>query len=172
MDQEDSFQTTQLWKLNEAAAKKEGVRRSIYEIKCKRKSNEDEDDLDLSIPQEWEIGKTYTGEWHNDLRDGYGVQIWSNQCKYEGEWKHDQRNGYGVYWIPLNQSQSRININTNNYNNHNQDDVTTIYTKTATELSSYVSKNVHNLLKVRDELFIQNKNNKTKIKTILTQQQR
>ena len=156
----EELRTSQLWKLNEIAAKKQGVRRSIYEIKRKSSINEDDDINPSETQKEWEIGKTYTGEWHNDLRDGYGVQIWSNLCKYEGDWKHDQRNGHGIYWIPIWSSKHQQLQQENK--NKNQDDITSIYTKSPIELSSYISNNVSNLLQIRDQLY-KKRTNKDKI---------
>ena len=132
--------TTQLWKLSETAARKQGVRRSIYEIN--RKQNDKEQG---SSPGDcgWEIGKTYTGEWSNDLRDGYGVQTWSNLSKYEGEWKCDQRNGYGVYWTPTMDPTKATTKET---------DISSIYNQSRTELASYTSENVADLLRIGEEL--------------------
>ena len=49
----------------------------------------------------------YRGEWLNDRRHGYGVQIYNitdkgtgklSQLKYEGQWVHGRRQGEGVLW--------------------------------------------------------------------------
>merc|ERR1719150_1402451 len=89
---EETTTSTQQWKLNETLSRKQGVRRSIYEITRKKKSAEEE--LECPKDEEWEIGRTYTGEWSDDLRDGYGVQTWATGCKYEGDWKRNQRSGH------------------------------------------------------------------------------
>ena len=31
-------------------------------------------------------GATYTGEWLNDMRDGYGEQRWPDGSVYTGQW--------------------------------------------------------------------------------------
>lgn len=31
-------------------------------------------------------GVVYTGEWKNENRHGFGVQIWPDGAKYEGFW--------------------------------------------------------------------------------------
>ena len=144
MNEQEPTTSTQKWKVNETLSRKEGVRRSIYEITRKKKSVEDELE---SKKDEWEIGRTYTGEWSDDLRHGYGVQIWSNQCKYEGDWKQNQRNGHGVYWVPVQITKTDTNSSTTN-----QNDITSIYDKSSAELSNYTSKNVGNLLQVQAEL--------------------
>ena len=147
--------TTQRWKLNETLSKKEGVRRSIYEINRKRGASSSDS---KNSESEWEIGKTYTGEWSNDMRDGYGVQIWSNQSKYEGEWKRDQRNGFGVHWIPLPRDPRHAAQQASK----RKDDVTWIYDKNGQQLSSHTSENVSALLRIRDDLCAQHKTGKRK----------
>ena len=41
-------------------------------------------------------GESYLGEWKEDERDGYGIQIWPDGRKYTGEWKNNRQNGKGV----------------------------------------------------------------------------
>lgn len=40
---------------------------------------------------------TYTGEWKNGLRSGYGTYKWTNGDTYSGIWVDDKRHGEGVY---------------------------------------------------------------------------
>ena len=35
----------------------------------------------------WKDGKTYYGEYKNDLKDGWGIFTWPDGRRYEGEWK-------------------------------------------------------------------------------------
>ena len=35
-------------------------------------------------PYTMKNGATYTGQWLNNMRDGYGTQIWPDGSKYEG----------------------------------------------------------------------------------------
>lgn len=42
-------------------------------------------------------GATYVGEWRENLRDGYGVQVWPDGSRYEGEWAFDMINGKGKF---------------------------------------------------------------------------
>jgi hypothetical protein len=65
----------------------------------------------------WPNGKTYDGEWKDDIRHGHGVNSLGQQLpwrmqrrqntwprcvylvaanKYDGEWNNDQRHGSGV----------------------------------------------------------------------------
>ena len=40
--------------------------------------------------------ETYTGEWKNDRRCGFGVSERSDGLRYEGEWYNNRKYGYGV----------------------------------------------------------------------------
>ncbi|KAJ8265719.1 hypothetical protein COCON_G00148180 [Conger conger] len=44
--------------------------------------------------------ESYSGEWKNDKRAGYGVSERSSGLKYEGEWLDNQRHGYGRTSFP------------------------------------------------------------------------
>lgn len=35
-------------------------------------------------PYTMKNGATYTGQWLNNMRDGYGTQMWPDGSKYEG----------------------------------------------------------------------------------------
>ncbi len=39
-----------------------------------------------------------SGQWKNEMRHGYGTQIWPDGAKYEGYWKNNQANGRGKFW--------------------------------------------------------------------------
>jgi hypothetical protein len=47
--------------------------------------------------KQWDTGSVYKGEWKDNKRHSYGIQIWSNGNKYEGEWAHGNREGHGVF---------------------------------------------------------------------------
>lgn len=38
----------------------------------------------------------YEGEWANDMREGYGTQVFYYGERYEGEWRRNEHHGYGV----------------------------------------------------------------------------
>ena len=38
-------------------------------------------------------GATYTGQWLEGMRDGYGTQLWPDGSRYEGMWQNDKANG-------------------------------------------------------------------------------
>lgn len=55
-------------------------------------------------------GGTYTGEWRNDMREGFGVQLYNSEqgsgaaaandassSRYEGMWQQNERHGAGVF---------------------------------------------------------------------------
>lgn len=42
------------------------------------------------------VTETYTGEWKNDRRCGFGIAQRSDGLKYEGEWYNNKKYGYGV----------------------------------------------------------------------------
>ncbi|KAL7637806.1 UNVERIFIED_CONTAM: hypothetical protein RMT77_011418 [Armadillidium vulgare] len=42
------------------------------------------------------VVETYTGEWKNDKRTGFGTCERSDGLKYEGEWYNNKKYGYGV----------------------------------------------------------------------------
>lgn len=74
-----------LWKTNDKKAQKNGPHRSIYWVGKKTKS-----------------GKTsssrYIGDWRENMKDGFGIQIYKNKDKYEGMWGNNMRHGQGTYW--------------------------------------------------------------------------
>lgn len=42
------------------------------------------------------VTETYTGEWKNDKRAGFGISERSDGLRYEGEWFNNKKYGYGV----------------------------------------------------------------------------
>lgn len=44
---------------------------------------------------EYTMTETYSGEWKQDRRYGYGVCQRSDGLKYEGEWANNRKSGYG-----------------------------------------------------------------------------
>ena len=40
--------------------------------------------------------ETYSGEWRNDKRSGFGVATRSDGLRYEGEWSNNFKNGFGM----------------------------------------------------------------------------
>lgn len=52
---------------------------------------------DISDPNTVE---TYSGEWKNDKRCGFGICERTDGLRYEGEWFNNKKNGYGVTTFP------------------------------------------------------------------------
>jgi hypothetical protein len=42
-------------------------------------------------------GSSFTGEWRDDFKHGFGVQIFSNKTRYEGDWIRNKRHGQGSF---------------------------------------------------------------------------
>ncbi|RHY14897.1 hypothetical protein DYB25_010015 [Aphanomyces astaci] len=97
--------TNPLWKTWDAKSVKSGAHHSVYWVKQGSTSNEDKFG-------HVEVGKStfvqaakYTGDWHDDVKSGYGTQLCASGNKYEGEWKdgcrHGKANGnrYEGYWL-------------------------------------------------------------------------
>lgn len=55
-----------------------------------------QDELCGKDEQHIDVTETYSGEWKNDKRSGYGVCERTDGLKYEGEWFNNKKNGYGV----------------------------------------------------------------------------
>lgn len=55
----------------------------------------DQDGRVTRPPYSLKNGATYTGQWLNEMRDGYGIQIWPDGSRYEGQWRMDKANGQG-----------------------------------------------------------------------------
>ncbi|XP_055011867.1 junctophilin-3 [Boleophthalmus pectinirostris] len=53
-----------------------------------------DDDVDATATE------TYSGEWKNDKRTGFGVSRRSDGLQYEGEWLSNKRHGYGCTTFP------------------------------------------------------------------------
>ncbi len=42
-------------------------------------------------------GVVYEGEWMNNMRDGYGVQVWPDGARYTGYWLQNKAHGQGKF---------------------------------------------------------------------------
>jgi len=91
--------TEQLWKVNDRKAQKQGVHKSVYWVK-KRKPQED----GKIKGEKWYQSCSYEGDWNENVREGYGVMIYSNGNKYEGNWANNKREGHGTLWKLVNKS--------------------------------------------------------------------
>mmetsp|Transcript_94371 Transcript_94371/g.224788 ORF Transcript_94371/g.224788 Transcript_94371/m.224788 type:complete len:286 (-) Transcript_94371:41-898(-) len=93
--------TEPLWRHHDRKAMKSGQRGSIYWVGKQILSQ------DGSKTGQVEKGASYRGEWENNAKEGYGVQVSPSGQKYEGQWAHGLRNGEGTLWIPINKTKLR-----------------------------------------------------------------
>ncbi|XP_062843688.1 junctophilin-1b [Trichomycterus rosablanca] len=61
---------------------------------------EDDDNVQTEDNVDATTTESYTGEWKNDKRSGFGVSERSNGMKHEGEWANNKRHGYGCTVFP------------------------------------------------------------------------
>lgn len=86
--------TSQLWKLNDQKANKQGIHSKVYWVK---EQNRQEDGTFLRV--RWKINNCYQGNWKDNKKCGFGIQTYDNGDKYEGEWFDNKKHGYGTYWV-------------------------------------------------------------------------
>merc|ERR1719226_406799 len=79
--------TEPLWRKHEAMSMKSGSRGTIFWV---GKSIIGEDGLRTGAHAR---GASYHGDWAQDKKDGYGVQVFPNGEKYEGQWGSGLRSG-------------------------------------------------------------------------------
>ena len=44
-------------------------------------------------------GNSYKGDWLDNCKHGFGVEIGIDGNKYEGEWERDKKHGKGTLWV-------------------------------------------------------------------------
>jgi len=86
--------TTQLWKINNDKAQKNGSHHAIYWVKPQQKYE------DGSFKGEkWITSSKYIGDWRENKKHGFGIQTYANGDKYEGDWEDNMRSGHGTLWV-------------------------------------------------------------------------
>ncbi|CAE7366954.1 MORN3 [Symbiodinium sp. KB8] len=88
-----------LWKKHDRKAMKTGQRGAIYWVGKQIIAE------DGSKTGQVEKGASYQGEWDNNEKNGYGVQVFPNGQKYEGQWANGMRNGEGTLWVPFGKAK-------------------------------------------------------------------
>ncbi|CAF1378187.1 unnamed protein product [Rotaria magnacalcarata] len=48
----------------------------------------------------WENGRTYIGQWYENIMNGEGVESWPNGSKYHGQFYNNKRHGQGTFTWP------------------------------------------------------------------------
>jgi len=67
---------------NDIKAQKNGPHRSIYWVKRKEKQE------DGTVKGEkWVSSTKYIGDWKENMKQGFGIQIYKSGDKYEGMWE-------------------------------------------------------------------------------------
>jgi hypothetical protein len=56
------------------------------------------DNVRRKYPTIREDDSTYTGEWKNGMRDGYGILVWKDISKYIGEFVDNKVSGFGKFY--------------------------------------------------------------------------
>jgi len=85
---------TQLWKINDGKAEKNGPHHAIYWVKPQQKYE------DGSFKGErWITSSKYIGDWKENMKNGFGIQTYGNGDKYEGDWENNTRHGHGTLWV-------------------------------------------------------------------------
>jgi hypothetical protein len=85
---------TQLWKVNDQKAQKNGPHSTIYWVKQQKKFEDG-----TFKGEKWRTSSKYTGSWNNNMKSGFGIQVFENGDKYEGSWEHNLMNGQGTLWV-------------------------------------------------------------------------
>lgn len=81
-----------MWKKHDKKAQKNGPHRSIYWV---RKTKQD---IGSNKTEKWVSSSRYIGDWKENMKEGFGIQIYKNKDKYEGLWANNMRHGQGTYW--------------------------------------------------------------------------
>eukprot|EP00357_Protocruzia_adherens_P022715 CAMPEP_0115042120 /NCGR_PEP_ID=MMETSP0216-20121206/46085_1 /TAXON_ID=223996 /ORGANISM="Protocruzia adherens, Strain Boccale" /LENGTH=382 /DNA_ID=CAMNT_0002424191 /DNA_START=565 /DNA_END=1713 /DNA_ORIENTATION=- len=92
-DQSSGWIKTQKWKINDQRAQKSGPHRTLYWVKKKPRQEDG-----TYKGEKWTASSKYIGDWNNNVKEGFGVQIYPNGDKYEGQWEGNMRHGQGTYW--------------------------------------------------------------------------
>lgn len=90
-----------LWKKNDKKAQKNGPHRSIYWVTKKKTDSSHASKTgasSLSESKQWVSSSRYIGDWKENMKEGFGIQIYKNGDKYEGLWSNNFRHGQGTYW--------------------------------------------------------------------------
>lgn len=55
-------------------------------------------------------GSKYKGEWQQDQKEGFGVQLNPDNTKYEGEWREGKYDGRGTLWVKKGRNYIRTYV--------------------------------------------------------------
>lgn len=91
-----------LWKTHDMKANKQGQRSTISWV---GRSIVGEDGLATGQRAK---GASYHGEWGENKKSGYGVQVSPSGEKYEGQWGNGLRNGEGTLWVRMGPKATKL----------------------------------------------------------------
>jgi len=83
-----------LWRHNDFLANKNGPHSTIYWVKLQTKHEDG-----TYKGGKWKTSTRYIGDWNNNKKNGFGIQVFENGDKYEGGWHDGKMNGQGTLWV-------------------------------------------------------------------------
>jgi len=120
-----------LWRTHDAKAQKTGQRGTIYWV---GKSIIGEDGQPTGVHLR---GASYNGEWQDNKKEGYGVQVYPNGEKYEGQWGSGLRHGEGTLWVPVGKAQKLRKLYVGGWVNDKRHGKGTCYLKNGESFHGY-----------------------------------
>lgn len=83
-----------------AQSARTGLHATVYEVQRDPKLKNKDVIRDKTKPVfPFVNGAKYKGQWLNDKKNGFGIQINPNDTKYEGEWSNDKYHGRGTLYV-------------------------------------------------------------------------
>lgn len=83
-----------------AAAVRSGHHATVFEVRRDPELNNKDVIRDRTKPVfPFVGGSQYKGQWSNDEKDGFGIQVNPDNTKYEGEWMNNKYHGRGTLWV-------------------------------------------------------------------------
>lgn len=77
-----------------------GPRATVYTVKRDPSLARDDYIKDKTKPAFGFVGgSSYKGNWRGNNKEGFGIEVCSDNTKYEGEWLDNKRHGRGTLWV-------------------------------------------------------------------------
>mmetsp|Transcript_26785 Transcript_26785/g.43738 ORF Transcript_26785/g.43738 Transcript_26785/m.43738 type:complete len:405 (+) Transcript_26785:97-1311(+) len=86
-----------VWRDNDARANKNGELHSVY-FRSLTRDEKIRRDIWATRSGKYLEGQ-YVGQWSENQKDGFGIQVERNGDKYEGEWRKGRRHGQGTLYV-------------------------------------------------------------------------
>jgi hypothetical protein len=85
-----------------------GQHATVYEVRRDPELNNKDIIRDRTKPVfPFVAGSQYKGQWNNDVKEGFGIQVNPDNTKYEGEWMSNRPHGRGTLWLKKGKSYQR-----------------------------------------------------------------